>query len=257
MKKNALNNTNVVPPGFCLEKYVGTNSLKSIDWLYNIKRRSEVYMLLFGCANSNDCLESTKELINQNIALGFAVVEQQNNNKLYPENGLIDGGGISLRTPVAPLSVRHLESLSKAYEKFKANKAGIDDSISADEFSSWATKGTGLTTFVVNLNAPDETLKEQLLKHVEQKRKSRGIEKKTKYFTGAKLRNWSDSKVIPYLDLFLWYRANMGRDISDKEALEILFPANINSMVTTIKHAKEIIKRDYATTLFAQANENR
>lgn len=246
----------IKPPKFDIEKYYKSQTVDLSLWYRNIFKRVivEVY---FYSVNYIEVIEQVRSEISNNINTGFSVSKKPQDIKAIESNGLSEQGGISYRSIVVPATVRHLNYLYQDYVKYQENEGNLNDAELTDEFGFFASMGSPLSTAIINLQAPDDVLVEHFLMYLKEARKRRKIPEKKRLISDAKVRNWHESRVLPYIDLTHWHRVNE-LTITDGDAARLIFPDDSTGTAldkirkTTKKHAREILSKDNIYSLQTQ-----
>lgn len=227
-----------LPKEFSLEKYEATASFEIVDWLVNLESRSlSVHMQ------------------DQH----FRPDEQVVRCKRVLENPILERGDFEnfpgMSKYIHASSVRDFESIDffwhgRTDDRFSGFMAGFDEFV--DSSSSYLEKAEkdpaliermdtplyemmkscgvrhdGDVLAKVDLHSSDEKLISDFSAWLKATRLQTGITAPRKKFTSVDFANWSDSGILPYLDLTLWASANE-LEITQQLLGTTIYPAEFN-----------------------------
>ena len=280
-----------LPEWFSLSKYKATNELDLSGWLDNFLWRSDAVGKGYSESLSNlkeleKYLSHAETLVDGNSPYGGpSGLRTMGLYKESPASGLNRSCvwsipvemvvGWIVRTlspgnlPPDPESefYKRLAKISENYAIYlkdfgRYEELFDDDSINLlsqpfDDVDHRSSKdATSLKTIAVDLNASDKTILNDFAKWLEEARKYYSALKR-KHITDSDMRDWSEYKVLQYLDLSLWAKlANI--EISDAVMGRALFPEEYDVALAerirkVVRHkAKTVISSSFVWAILSQ-----
>ncbi|WP_157204938.1 DUF6387 family protein [Methylomonas methanica] len=203
---------NGVPEWFCLENYKDTALLTPIEWYANLYRRMAFFALQSRYGNTCPPSQKTMELIKTNPVM------RRDEARLYSESRFYYG-----KTTIKPLENRDVNDLFEQLEENscsffsdyrelrrnepeKARNTRYNNeqlkSFFHSPFSSAYSFDKAFSS--VNLRATDEHLIQDFKSFLAKARESHPKTVIKRRFTELDYKEWSEYKVLPYLDLKIW-----------------------------------------------------